>query len=217
MVRLQTALASQRRSIILSCEMSIIPSHPVTTTTQSRWSADHQRKAEASDHHSSTSVDINTAVGDESTVVMDWPTVDLIQSTTRDDFAPTLEDVVLSFGETTTHDPQDSVCEVATPSPRFTTLKTPKRTSHTSATTPIIPSTPTHLPPHPYLPPPTHLPAHTHLPPPKGKQTVIWDHTPRFGSSVANNFLSLQTGSKYNLTARKGQWLAIISLEIQLG
>ncbi|MCP3850780.1 MAG: hypothetical protein GY694_11170, partial [Gammaproteobacteria bacterium] len=26
---------------------------------------------------SSTSVDINTAVGDESTVVMDWPTVDL--------------------------------------------------------------------------------------------------------------------------------------------
>ena len=63
---------------------------------------------------------------------------------------------------------------------------------------------------------PTHLPAHTHLPPPKGKQTVIWDHTPRFGSSVANNFSSLQTGSKYNSTARKGQWLAIISLEILL-
>ena len=99
--------------------------------------------AVATNHSSrSVAVDINTAEGDESSLVIDWPTVDLSQSTTRDDFAPTLEDVVLSFGETTTHDPQDSVCDVATPSPRFTTLKTPKRTSHTSATTSIIPSTP---------------------------------------------------------------------------
>ena len=123
-------------------ETSTPPAADINTSTAVGEEPSSSLPAVASDHHSSTSVDINTAVGDESTLVMDWPTVDLIQSTTRDDFAPTLEDVVLSFGETTTHDPQDSVCDVATPSPRFTTLKTPKRTSHTSATTPIIPSTP---------------------------------------------------------------------------
>ena len=103
--------------------------------------------------------------------------------------------------------PTDSIGQSATfHNPELWDVHNPHHTfhPHPSATSPI-PSTP------------TQLPAHTHLPPPKGKQTVIWDHTPRFGSSVANNFLSLQTGSKYNLTARKGQWLAIISLEIQLG
>ena len=71
--------------------------------------------AVATNHSSrSVAVDINTAEGDESSLVIDCPTVDLSQSTTHDDFTPTLEDVVLSFSEATTHALQDSVCDVAT-------------------------------------------------------------------------------------------------------